>query len=252
MTICFPYVPLVWNKLDYGWDDEMFVFYQAVDVPELQGGKEPRVCGDTVLDMRGAEEAMKLLGGRFRINANSCFPELTEKAKNLCSMASEYGSGIVVARLDFARRLKDLFPKLALHSSVIMNFYEDIDTILSSELFETVGGSQFNNDDTQKMIDIIPEKNRSKVQYLLLGCVWSRECIAHYEIPSVMWRHPDKFSGFRFKNEDCTGRSGFDVQLERLLEAGFDKFKIGYRTPPVGLTKIYLDKYIARYNEYHK
>ena len=231
ITVCVPYIPSVWKELPYEWDDRRFEFQQAVDIPVMQGGKEPSVCGDTVLSLSEAEEAMKLLGPRFRILANSCFPRINRDVLRLCEMIVNYGSGITVTDLPFARHLRQLFPSIKLHSSVIMNFYEDIDTICTSNLFDSIGGSEFYNDDTQKMIDVIPEKYRDKVQYILLGCVWRPECIAHYEIPSLMWRYPEAFKEFKFGEGFCHGRKGHNIDIKKLIAAGFTKFKFGYRTP---------------------
>jgi len=178
--------------------------------------------------------------------ANTCFPQWNSKVRSLCEILNYNHGSIIVSRMDFARGIREWFPEIKMYSSVIMNFYEDINTILESGLFEVVGGSQFYNDNTGKMIEVIPQIYRYKVMYLLLGCVWSRECIRHYELPSLQWQYPNVIREI-FKDEECTGRPGHNIDMERLLDAGFRRFKFGYRTPTVEQAEETISKYLNRY-----
>ena len=246
IVISIPYIESITDRFS---DLSEIDFYQAVSIPVLQGGKEPRIVGNTVIDLATATKLIERFGSRFKVLANSCFPQWNQEVSTLCEVLQANRGAIVVSRIDFARKIKNSFPDIVLYSSVIMNFYESIHHILETGLFDVVGGSQFYNDDTDKMISEIPLQYRHKVMYLLLGCVWSRQCIRHYELPSLQWQYPTVIQEI-FQDSECTGRPGFNVEFEKLLDAGFKMFKFGYRTPTVEQAEKTISTYLNRYYDW--
>jgi hypothetical protein len=225
-----------WTKgvTDRYVNDDKIIYFQAVRIPNIQGGKEPRTIGNTAMTLRQIKDLAEMLGDRLRVLANSCFPEWDDNVHELCAYLNNIKGHMVVAKMGFAAEVRAMYPDITLHSSVIMNFYNSIEEILESPLFDTVGGSEFYNDDTEKMIEVIPEKHRKRVFYLLRGCVWSPACVRHYELPSMQYKDPTITE--IFSKSSCVGKKWLNIKFEELLDAGFSLFKFGDRTPTLERT----------------
>jgi hypothetical protein len=245
-------VPWVPGITDQYCKEDTFVYYQAVKIPVLQGGRQPHEIGNSALSIDQVKEIIEKLGNRFRVLANSCFPEWSPDVYALCTYLDSKKAGIVVANMKFAQEVRERFPNIRLHSSVIMNFYNPLQEILESPLFDTVGGPEFNSDDTNKMIADVPKEHRKRVFYVLeSSCVWTAGCKRHYELPSLQYKYPDTIKE-KFCWTQCCGKKGAaNIQFEKLLDAGFELFKFEGRTLTLEAVVKGRAKYLTEYENWN-
>lgn len=223
----------------YGKD--RFYFYKSSDIPAIKGGRIPGSMSGESSNRKEIRELVQRYGDSFRVIANSTFPSWDSSVRDLCRTLNANNGSIVVSRMEFAREIKDKYPKIKIHSSVIMTFYNDIKDILESDLFETVGGPQFYNDDTDKMISIIPPDQRKRVIYIVNGCVWTPRCLWHYQLPSLQWKYPVLINEKWDPARDCAGRGRSKVDIDKLVSAGFTTIKLQGRVATLELAIKYLD-----------
>lgn len=226
------------------YGEDRFYFYKSPSLPLVQGGRIPgQKSGDTA-NRNEIKYLVEKYGDRFRVLANSTFPTWHASVEDLCEILDLNHGSIVVSRMYFAREIRERYPNIKIHSSVIMNFYHDINSILESDLFDTVGGPQFYNDDTDKMIDIIPPIHRERLIYIINGCVWTHLCLWHYQLPSLQWKYPVLLREQWNPARDCSGRGRSNVDVRKIVGSGFKTIKLQGRVASLETAIKYLDSLI--------
>jgi hypothetical protein len=230
MKISIPFI----NSAEF-IDDANIDFYNAVQIPMIQGGRDPFFTTHITPTLDETIKLIEQYGSRYKVLATSTEPEWNDNVKKLCDCLNKNNGILVVTDLGFATKVKEKYPNIRLHSSCIAGLKYPFEMLLNSSLFEIVGVPNIWHKYYDRILDNVPLIHRNRVIIIVLKyCIWDKRCWDHY-IQISKWYKEGNNNGQYDKCHqrrimiDLNSKPRDLIRADRLFQNGFRYFKLAGR-----------------------